>query len=492
MIPSVVTKQSEGKEKVHLSFLHAFRSGYEEFKDQFGQSIQTNMHDFQGYVAEESKSCFVESIDLYYDCSFTRKGVTLVDTPGADSINARHTGVAFEYIKDSDAILFVTYYNHAFSKADREFLIQLGRVKDTFELDKMFFIVNAIDLASSPQEVEDVLEYVNSQLTEYGIRFPRIFGISSKMAQIPEMRDSSKVDLFLGAFTDFLENDLTKMAVQSANFEYERAVKMLDQMIASASEDEDKKTMRKKKLLSNKERINKWLDETGTGPAPDRLSQEGQELVFYVKQRVFYRLSDFFKEAFNPALLTQNSRELLRKALDEYTESAGFDLAQEMRATSLRMEQFVIKLLNERFEQLNKEIQSIDENLAVSIPEIEKAAALKFSPAFENANQKDLEAVFKYFKNPKSFFEKNDKKQMEQSLETLLSPMADDYLEHNLSKLDEQYQFMLQKEFSCMVNTIRADVNEQYDAWLLAFEDTGKLNHWISIHKKLTIENERS
>ena len=66
---------------------------------------------------------------MYYDCELTRKGVTLVDTPGADSINARHTGVAFEYIKNSDAILFVTYYNHAFSKADREFLIQLGRVK---------------------------------------------------------------------------------------------------------------------------------------------------------------------------------------------------------------------------------------------------------------------------------------------------------------------------------------------------------------------------
>ena len=48
-------------------------------------------------------------------------GVTLVDTPGADSINARHTGVAFEYIRNADAILFITYYNHAFAKADREF-----------------------------------------------------------------------------------------------------------------------------------------------------------------------------------------------------------------------------------------------------------------------------------------------------------------------------------------------------------------------------------
>ncbi|XOS92005.1 hypothetical protein ACLMAB_27305 [Brevibacillus laterosporus] len=29
----------------------------------------------------------------------TEQGMVLVDTPGADSINARHTGVAFEYLK---------------------------------------------------------------------------------------------------------------------------------------------------------------------------------------------------------------------------------------------------------------------------------------------------------------------------------------------------------------------------------------------------------
>ena len=43
-----------------------------------------------------------------------------------------------------------------FSRADREFLIQLGRVKDTFALDKMFFLINAADLAESEEELEMV------------------------------------------------------------------------------------------------------------------------------------------------------------------------------------------------------------------------------------------------------------------------------------------------------------------------------------------------
>ena len=128
------------------------------------QLLKSEQEEFVKFVAEEDRSCFVESIDFYYDCELTRKGITLVDTPGADSINARHTDVAFEYIRNADAILFITYYNHAFARADREFLVQLGRVKDAFELDKMFFVVNAIDLASDEEEAEAVKTFVGDEL----------------------------------------------------------------------------------------------------------------------------------------------------------------------------------------------------------------------------------------------------------------------------------------------------------------------------------------
>ncbi len=135
-------------------------------------------------------------------------GVTLVDTPGADSINARHTGVAFDYIRNADAILFITYYNHAFAKADREFLIQLGRVKDAFELDKMFFIVNAIDLAETKDEEEDVKNYVRNELQRFGIRFPKIYGVSSLNALREKVENSdlqSGMQPFEESFYRFLK-----------------------------------------------------------------------------------------------------------------------------------------------------------------------------------------------------------------------------------------------------------------------------------------------
>src|SRR5699024_12301638 len=81
-----------------------------------------------------------------------------------------HTNVAFDYIKEADAILYVTYYNHAITKGDRDFLIQLGRVKESFEMDKMFFIVNASDLAESQDDLKLVVDYVSDQLLQFGIR----------------------------------------------------------------------------------------------------------------------------------------------------------------------------------------------------------------------------------------------------------------------------------------------------------------------------------
>lgn len=491
LIPNVLSqKEGEGKEKVHLSFLQAFVEGYSEFSGKLGRSIIADLDDFQGFVANESQSCFVEIIDLYYDCPITREGITLVDTPGADSINARHTGVAFDYIKNSDAILFVTYYNHAFSKADREFLIQLGRVKDTFELDKMFFIVNAIDLASSEEEVQEVLAYVTSQLTEYGIRFPRIFGLSSKSAQNPDTVEESRIHQFTQAFSHFLEHDLTKMAIQSAEKEYERAVQMLKQMIASASEDESKKAARKKELLETKSALNDWLDGIGLATMPERLEQEAEELVHFVKQRVFYRLPDFFKEAFNPAEV--QTKDSLTRALDHYLNAAGFDFAQELRATSLRVELFAGKLLKERYEQINREILSVNDQFIVSFPEMAKSDTLDFSTAFDNQDHKYFGPALKLFKNPKAFFEKNEKKFMEEALEQLLSPLADQYLTDGLTRINKHYQAFLTSQFNDLTISIKEDLNGQISAWLIAFEDNDKMDDWKEIQRSLESDDHLS
>jgi small GTP-binding protein len=490
-IPDLLNRNDgEGKEKIHLSFLAAFSNGYGKYHSKLGEVLKVNMEEFRGFVANENQSCYVESIDLFYDSPITRQGITLVDTPGADSINARHTGVAFQYIKNSDAILFVTYYNHAFAKADREFLIQLGRVKDAFEMDKMFFIVNAVDLAKDEEEKRDVIDYVQGQLIEYGIRFPRIFGVSSKQAMEPAKRIESGIDSFQKDFEDFIDGELKLMAAQSAEAEWKRGLSRLKALIENSSMNKKNREARIDELQQVKENIHTFLNSEAPESLQLRVSQEIKELVHYVKQRVFLRFSDFFKEAFHPAVFSQHSspKAALHASLEELLDSIGFDFAQEMRATTLRTEKFAEKQLVSQFEMYTEKIKKMEESFTFSPYETGKPVETNFSNAFSKLERERFQPALKEFKNPKDFFENNSKKKMMENLNEALQGPADNYLESSKQQITEWAIDFLKEEHKLMTEEIRSESAAQIDSWLDALQSTENLDNWKNIYSRLAAE----
>ncbi|WNS82140.1 dynamin family protein [Domibacillus sp. DTU_2020_1001157_1_SI_ALB_TIR_016] len=494
MVPDVLAaNEGEGKEKIHLSFLRAFSAGFDDYKGQPDGTLRVDLDLFRQFVAEEQKSCFVNSIDLYYDCDFTRLGITLVDTPGADSINARHTGVAFEYIKNADAILFVTYYNHAFSKADREFLIQLGRVKDAFELDKMFFVINAIDLAADEEELNDVKAYVQDQLLQYGIRFPRLHGVSSMLAVEEAMRGEwdhpqSGMKPFKESFRAFLTGDLAQMAVQSAEAEAERGVSQLQKLIAAAKESVHQGEQKREELTTKQAQMIAAIDAETTEVEEKRLAQELDELVHYVKQRVFYRFSDLFKESFNPATLSgQNeTKRALQRALAELLQSVGYDLAQEMRATSIRVENHGAKLMQDKQVRLTNKASMIEPELLLSNVQTGKLIVPDFKTAFEDQPLEPFSGTLSLFKNAKAFFEKNEKQTMMQKLQEQIEQLADGYLSEQKSRLLMSANQFIDQETEELKQAMLLDVTEQFDAWLLLFEQTGNIEEWEQVLRDIS------
>jgi small GTP-binding protein len=456
-------------EKTHYAFLQAFKKGYHLHGKQLGSVFETDLTEFAEFVAKEEKSCFVEWIELYYDCELTRKGITLVDTPGADSINARHTGVAFDYIKNSDAILFVTYYNHAFSKADREFLIQLGRVKDSFQLDKMFFMINAIDLAENEEEKESVIEYVQTQLMKYGIRNPHLYPISSLFALKeklePGINNHSGMNHFENDFYHFISNDLTEMAITAAGKELARVHDLVGKLIQSSREDQTAKERRRKEIENQKEMIKVLLAKQSTQAMQKRMTQESEELLFYIKQRVFFRFGDFFKEAFNPSTLRDDGRNLkkaLQTALDEFLESLGFDFAQEMRATTVRLDRFAEKVIADYYGALKRSFMEINEDLTFSPYEMKHDGEIDFPIAFKDLNNQLFAKAMSYFKNPKSFFEKNEKKLMSDELSTVLNVPAENYLKTEGERLSSYYGVVLASQFERLLNHIEEQAKDYY------------------------------
>jgi len=485
-------KQAGAAAKTNYTFLQAFSRGYTTFDARLGMVFQTTLAEFGDYVAQEEKSCFVEWIDLYYDCPLTRKGITLVDTPGADSINARHTSVAFDFIKNSDAILFVTYYNHAFSKADREFLIQLGRVKDAFQLDKMFFIINAIDLADDAAEMESVVDYVRQQLTKYGVRKPHLYPVSS-LTGLHEKKENPEISIsgmpaFEESFYHFITADLAALAVVAAENELRRVYHLLAKLIENTREDISVKQQKRFNIEAEQALLQELLGQQSAAALRNRMNQQCEKLVYYSKQRVFLRFNDFFREAFNPTVLRDDGRNLkkvLQASLEEFLEQIGFDFAQELRATTVRLDSFAKKITAEYQTALGEKFYEINPDISFSLFEYANKAQIDFATAFTDMSPGRFVKAMTYFKTPKAFFEKNENKLMHEELYRVLNAAADEYLKREQRRLQAFYETGLENEFSELILQMRQETADFYLSLLSALDGGVPTEQLMDIQKSL-------
>ncbi|MBM7646698.1 putative GTPase [Scopulibacillus daqui] len=434
------------KEKLHYTFLKAVINGAKHFEGKLGETLFLDLSEAHELIANEEKSCYIESVSIYYDCPFTRQGVVLVDTPGADSINARHTNVAFQYIKNADAILFVTYFNHAFSRADKEFLIQLGRVKDNFDLDKMFFIVNAIDLAQSEQEKAAVIKYVNHHLTTFGILHPRLYGISSKLGLLSQktknqaLYKQSGLEHFMNDWSAFSVNELLKHTIQIGIHDIQKANNDIEKIIENIQLDESAKEEKKKQLkqsFANAKRIVE--SRTSDGPM-SVLKQNMNEWFFYIKKRVLQRYLDEFNVFFNPSAFNDNQKSpktILAEGLNECIEFLSYDIDQELRAAYIRIESLIQKLLNTYLSDVNTAVSKFGFTNNIHFEPAFKTP--EYAKHLNQCDQEPLKSVFKFYKNRKHFFEKNGKEQMKDSLYKQLDTSIDELLEAGRLEISAHY-----------------------------------------------------
>ncbi|MCI3987906.1 dynamin family protein, partial [Bacillus vallismortis] len=74
------------------NFLRAYEKDQPYIQEQ--KTITIPLSDLKPYVAEEGTACAVKEVTDYYTCPLTEKGITIVDTPCASSMNKRHTELA--------------------------------------------------------------------------------------------------------------------------------------------------------------------------------------------------------------------------------------------------------------------------------------------------------------------------------------------------------------------------------------------------------------
>lgn len=114
-------------------------------------------------------------IEQFYPIDFLRN-ITLVDTPGTNSIVQRHQEITEDFIPRADLVLFVTSIDRPLSESERRFLEYIREWGK-----KVVFVLNKID-TKSPEEIDQVIEYLRTNTRSIFGFDPVIFPVAGKLA----------------------------------------------------------------------------------------------------------------------------------------------------------------------------------------------------------------------------------------------------------------------------------------------------------------------
>ncbi|SMF87138.1 Dynamin family protein [Paenibacillus uliginis N3/975] len=477
----------------HYGFLKAAAAGWDGMNGKLGTTESVGMKEYRGFVADETKSCYVDGIDLYYSCPLTEQGIVLVDTPGADSLHARHTGVTFSYIKNADAIVYVTYYNHAFSKADRQFLSQLGRVKDSFSLDKMFFVVNAADLASSPEELDEVVAHVRSNLVTSGVSSPHIFPVSSLLALRGKLSENEE-ELHASGFMPFEKSldrfaleDLPGLSLRAGYDEISSARRRAEAWAELAEQDEVTRSRRIKGLELVGVKALEYFNALKSIDMSREIAQECGELLFHVRQRLDYAMGRFFQEAFHPSVLREdagNLKSAFAACGRDLQRTLSVELDQEIWATTLRLEQKGRVLAEEAARHTLHDISSLTEGLELSLRQDREWA----TPELEETElivEGGWLSYWSHFKNPKHFFEGHGSQKLREAAEPKVKDAAATVVKQREILLVAHYAEEIKQSLEMHSNVLQEQLEESVKAMVVSLQDGQSPDMWRKLSERL-------
>ncbi|MEM8558870.1 MAG: dynamin family protein [Bacteroidota bacterium] len=111
------------------------------------------------------------------------RGLTLVDTPGTNSIVQEHQALTEDFVPRADLVVFVTSYDRPLSDSERTFL---GFIRDTWG-KQLVFVLNKADLADDGSEdPEGALAQVLAHVREGTERLmgfsPKVFPVAARLA----------------------------------------------------------------------------------------------------------------------------------------------------------------------------------------------------------------------------------------------------------------------------------------------------------------------
>jgi GTPase SAR1 family protein len=159
----------------------------------------------KGNPANEKK---VKTVSVELPVPFLRCGIEFVDTPGVGSAITANTATTYDFLPKCDAVLFVTSVDTPMTSIELDFLKEVQEY-----VDKIFFVVNKIDLMTDNEQREIlgfVVETIRSQIGYNNVKIFPIsarFGIDARTSGDPILYEQSGLKALEEALASFLSEE---------------------------------------------------------------------------------------------------------------------------------------------------------------------------------------------------------------------------------------------------------------------------------------------
>lgn len=331
-------------------------------------SIET-IGDYVTEVGNPKNKKNVKEVWITFPSRYLKGGVRLVDTPGVGSVYRHNTDVAYKYLPRSDAAIFVLSVDQPAGEAEMDFLRDVKNFAH-----KIFFVLNKIDTVPE-NELSQAVDFTRKVLEEVMSGDVKLFPLSAKWALEgsksgrEELLEASRINVFTAALEQFLMDEKGAVLMSST------AHRMLWYLSEAALSLE----LERKALMSPIEEFRKKLDvfETKRSELSIRMSYFSSVVNHAVKNSILKKLDEDLT-AFRNSLLESIKADVITTA-NEYKDRSLDELNKILKArvtdglyesyTSWcqREKEILLKILNDTFEPIRKEI------------EVEIADLMKFS-----------------------------------------------------------------------------------------------------------------
>lgn len=185
---------------------------------QDGQCIETTPEELGEYVTEKGNphnAKGVREVAVAYPSSWLKDGVRLVDTPGIGSVYRHNTDVAYRYLPQADAVLFLLSADQPVSGAELEFLRDVRQYAG-----RIFFLLNKADYLTEP-ELQEAVAFAQTAINEAVGQKSFIFPVSAHLALegkrtgSAELVEKSLLPIFIQTLHAFLQAEKRTVLIGS-------------------------------------------------------------------------------------------------------------------------------------------------------------------------------------------------------------------------------------------------------------------------------------